>query len=81
MANAERRLAPRVKEIAFRGAEVIAIGLAIVTAIAAGITLVEGDLVLAKKAAVSATVYALIAGGIIYAEKHIARGNSTPPKS
>lgn len=79
MANLERS---RIKEYAFRGAEVIVVGLALLTAIGAGISFAEGDLVLAKKAVISTAVYALIAGGIIYAEKHFAsKNNPNPPRS
>lgn len=67
-------------EIAIKGAEVIAIGLTLLAAAGVGISLFEGDLVIARKAAVSTAFYAIIAGGIIYAEKQLAK-KPTPPTS
>ena len=79
MASPERS---KIREYAFKGAKVLVIGLALLAAVASGVNLIEGDLVDAKKAFVSAGVYALIAGGIIYAEKQLAANdNSNPPRT
>lgn len=69
----------RIREYVFKGAEILFIGFALISALGTGIGLTEGDYAMARNTAFNTAVYALIAGGIIYAERHLARKNNPRP--